>query len=191
MQYHWGILRQQGHGLGGLLRLAAPVMKNVMSGLVGGVSGGGGPFSTSYYPSPRNYYPPPSPLPSYEYSPERSSPPRRHSRRRHSRPQKGKGFFTDLLKSTAKQALTAAAKTGLDVFENKRSFKDALKTHGGQVIKNTTSHILSQGDKSRPPAKPKLLARGGPRIKRPLETASGERPPKNKKKKARPLDIFD
>lgn len=100
-------------------------------------------------------------------------------------------FFTDLLKSTAKQALTAAAKTGLDVLENKRSFKDALKTHGGQVIKNTTSHILSQGgDKSRPPAKPKLLARGGPRIKRPLETASGERPP-NKKKKARPLDIFD
>lgn len=191
MQYHWGILRQQGHGLGGLLRLAAPVMKNVMSGLVGGVSGGGGPFSTSYYPFSRNYYPPPPPLPSYEYSPERSSPPRRRSRRRHSRPQKGKGFFTDLLKSTAKQALTAAAKTGLDVFESKRSFKDALKTHGGQVIKNTTSHILSQADKSRPPAKPKLLARGGPRIKRPLETASGERPPKNKKKKARPLDIFD
>lgn len=112
MQYHWGILRQQGHGLGGLLRLAAPVMKNVMSGLVGGVSGGGGPFSTSYYPSSRNYYPPPPPLPSNEYSPERSSPPRRRSRRRHSRPQKGKGFFTDLLKSTAKQALTAAAKLG-------------------------------------------------------------------------------
>lgn len=190
MQYHWG-MRQQGHGLGGLLRLAAPVMKNVMSGLVGGVSGGGGPFSTSYYPSSRNYYPPPPPLPSYEHSPDRSSPPRRRSRRRHSRPQKGKGFFTDLLKSTAKQALTAAAKTGLDVFENKRSFKDALKTHGGQVIKNTTSHILSQGDTSCPPAKPKVLARGGPRIKRPLETASGERPPKNKKKKARPLDIFD
>lgn len=101
-------------------------------------------------------------------------------------------FITDLLKSTAKQALTAAAKTGLDVLKNKRSFKDALKTHGGQVIKNTNSHILSQGgEKSRPPAKPKLLARGGPRIKRPLETASGERPPKKKKKKARPLDIFD
>lgn len=125
------------------------------------------------------------------YSPERSSPPRRRSRRRHSRPQKGKGFLTDLLKSTAKQALTAAAKTGLDVLENKRSFKDALKTHGGQVIKNTTSHILSQRRRQvPPPAKPKLLARGGPRIKRPLETASGERPP-NKKKKARPLDIFD
>lgn len=191
MQYHWGILRQQGHGLGGLLRLAAPVMKNVMSDLVGRVFGGGGPWSPPYYPSSRNYYPPPPPLPSFEYSPERSSPPRRRSRRRHPRPQKGKGFLTYLLKSTAKQALTAAAKTGLDVLENKRSFKDALKTHGGQVIKNTTSHILSQGgDKSRPPAKPKLLDRGGPRIKRPLETASGERPP-NKKKKARPLDIFD
>lgn len=67
MQYHWRILRQQGHGLGGLLRLAAPVMKNVMTGLVGGVSGGGGPWSPPYYPSSRNYYPPPPPLPSYEY----------------------------------------------------------------------------------------------------------------------------
>lgn len=77
------------------------------------------------------------------------------------------------------------------MLENKRSFKDALKTHGGQVIKNTASRMLSQGgEKSRPPAKPKLLARGGPRIKRSLETASGERPPK-KKKKTRPLDIFD
>lgn len=60
-------------------------------------------------------------------------------------------FFTDLLKSTAKQALTAAAKTGLDVLENKRFFKDALKTHGGQAIKNTTSHILYQGGKSPAP----------------------------------------
>lgn len=62
MQYHRGILRQKGHGLRGLLRLAAPVMKNVMSGLLGGVSGGGGPSSPPYYPSPRNYYPPPPPL---------------------------------------------------------------------------------------------------------------------------------
>lgn len=96
MQYHRGILRQQGHGLGGLLRLAAPVMKNVMSGLLGGVSEGGGPSSPPYYPSSRNYYPPPPPLPSYEYLPERSSPPRRRSRRRHSRPQKGKGFFLQI-----------------------------------------------------------------------------------------------
>lgn len=66
MQYHRGILRQQGHGLGGLLRLAAPVMKNVISGLLGEVSGGGGPSSPPYYPSSRNYYPPPSPPPSYE-----------------------------------------------------------------------------------------------------------------------------
>lgn len=67
MQYPWGILRQQGHGLGGLLRLAAPVMKNVISGLLGGVSGGGGTSSPPYYPSSRNYYPPPPPPPSYEY----------------------------------------------------------------------------------------------------------------------------
>lgn len=54
MQYYRGILRQQGHGLGGLLRLAAPVMKNVMSGLLGGASGGGGPSSPPCYPSSRN-----------------------------------------------------------------------------------------------------------------------------------------
>lgn len=162
MQYHRGILRQQEHGLGGLLRLAAPVMKNVMSGLLGGVSEGGGPLSPPYYPSSRNYYPPPPPPPSYEYSPERSSLPRRRSRRRHSRPQEGKGFFTDLLKSTAKQALTAAAKTGLDVLENKRSFKDALKTHGGQAIKNTTSHILYQGEKVPPPFQTKTPSPGWP-----------------------------
>lgn len=48
-----------------------------------------------------------------------------------------------------------------------------------------------KGEKVPPPAKPKLLAQGGPRIKRPLEIASGERPPKKKKKKARPLDFFD
>lgn len=48
MQYHRGILRQQGHGLGGLLKLAAPVMRNVMSGLLGGAPAG---------PSPPPYYP--------------------------------------------------------------------------------------------------------------------------------------
>lgn len=61
MQYDRGIWRQQGHGLGGLLRLAASVMKNVMSGLLGGVSEGGGPSSPPYYPPSRNYYPPPPP----------------------------------------------------------------------------------------------------------------------------------
>lgn len=33
-----------------ILRLAASVMKNVMSGLLGGVSEGGGPSSPPYYP---------------------------------------------------------------------------------------------------------------------------------------------
>lgn len=60
MQYHRGILRQQGHGLGGLLKLAAPVMRNVMSGLLGGAPTGPSPLP--YYPPSRHYYPPPPPL---------------------------------------------------------------------------------------------------------------------------------
>jgi hypothetical protein len=51
--------------------------------------------------------------------------------------QNGKGFITDLLKTGAKQALRAAAQTGLDVLDNKRSLKDAIKTHGIRAIKST------------------------------------------------------
>jgi hypothetical protein len=68
--------------------------------------------------------------------------------------QKDKGFITDLLKTGAKQALRAAAQTGLDVLDNKRSLKDAIKTHGIRAINST--------------AQP-LLARGGPKQKRPVK----------------------
>jgi hypothetical protein len=74
------------------------------------------------------------------------------------RPQKGKGFITDLLKTGAKQALRAVAQTGLDVLDNKISLKDAIKTHGIRAIKST--------------AQP-LLARGGPKQKR----TQSKRPP--------------
>ena len=91
--------------------------------------------------------------------------------------QKGKGFFTDLLKSTAKQALTAVTKTGLD--ENKRSLKDALKTHGTQAIRTTVRRM------TRPPATSTtpLMARRGPK-----RIGTRDRPVA---KKARHLDIFD
>ena len=60
------------------------------------------------------------------------------------RPQKGKEFITDLLKTGAKQALRAAAQTGLDVLDNKRSLKDAIKTHGIRAIKSTAQPLLAR-----------------------------------------------
>jgi hypothetical protein len=58
--------------------------------------------------------------------------------------QKAKGFITDLLKTGAKQALGAAAQTGLDVLNNKRSLKDAIKTHGIRTVKPTAQPLLAQ-----------------------------------------------
>jgi hypothetical protein len=42
---------------------------------------------------------------------------------KHRKKQKGKGFIKDLPKTRVKQALRAAAQTGLDVLDNKRSLK--------------------------------------------------------------------
>jgi hypothetical protein len=64
--------------------------------------------------------------------------------------QKGKGFITDLLKTGAKQALRAAAQMGLDVLDNERSLKDAIKTHGIRAIKSTTQPLLARGGPKRP-----------------------------------------
>jgi hypothetical protein len=92
------------------------------------------------------------------------------------RQQKGKGFITDLLKTGIKQALRAAVQTGLDVLDNKRSFKDAIKTHEIRAIKST--------------AQP-LLARGGPRGRGPKKTPIKRAPTKLKRasrpKASRPL----
>jgi hypothetical protein len=88
--------------------------------------------------------------------------------------QKGKGFITDLLKTGAKQALRAAAQTGLDVLDNKRSLKNAIKTHGIRAIKST--------------AQP-LLARGGPKQKRPMKRTQTKKTPIKRPAKRRTAPI--
>jgi rRNA-processing protein FCF1 len=57
--------------------------------------------------------------------------------------QKNKGMITDLLKRGAKQALRAAAQTGLYVLDKTTSLKDAIKTNGIRVIKFTAQPLLA------------------------------------------------
>jgi hypothetical protein len=90
------------------------------------------------------------------------------------RRQKGKGFITDLLKTGAKQALRAAAQTGLDVLDNKRSLKEAIKTHGIRAIKSTAQPLLARGGPKQRPQ-----TRGGPKRGRkapPIKRAPIKRP---------------
>jgi hypothetical protein len=121
------------------------------------------------------------------------------------RGQKGKGLFTDLLKTGAKQALRAAAQTGLDVLDNKRSLKDAIKTHGIRAIKNTAQPLLARGgpkqNKRPPPIKKPPIKRPvkkapikRPPIKRAVKKPPINRPATRSNKRSRPkrvLDIFD
>jgi hypothetical protein len=103
-------------------------------------------------------------------------------KKRVKRSQKGKGFITDLLKTGAKQALRAAAQTGLDVLDNKRSLKDAIKTHGLRAIKSTAQPLLARGGpKKRPkkrPMKRQIKRPSRPQIREPLsrEPPSGRHP---------------
>ena len=153
--YHKGLLRQKGHGfLGSLFKVAAPLVSNLVGGLLG---------QQQAPPPPPGYYPP------QNY-------------------QRGEGFFTDLLKTGAKHALTAAARTGLDVLENKRSLKDAVKTHGVQALKNTSGMVkqrMNLGGTNNRRKKTPMLARGGPKRKK-KKQRGGERA-----KKKRTLDVFD
>jgi hypothetical protein len=133
--------------------------------------------------------------------------------------QKGKGFIKDLLKTGAKQALRAAAQTGLDVLDNKRSLKDAIKTHGLRAIKSTAQPLLARGGpKKRPNKKPMKRPMKRPTIKRPqtkrprpqtkrprpqtkrplpkppIKKSQNKRPPIKRpaiKRPKRALDIFD
>jgi hypothetical protein len=116
------------------------------------------------------------------------------------RQQKGKGFITDLLKMGAKQALRAAAQTGLDVLDNKRSLKDAIKTHGIRAIKSTAQPLLARGGPKKTPIKRPIKKPPSKRASRP-PTKRASRPlqkalkPQNKrpaiKRPKRVLDIFD
>jgi hypothetical protein len=97
----------------------------------------------------------------------------RDRKKRVKRQQKGKGFITDLLKTGAKQALRAAAQTGLDVLDNKRPLKDAIKTHGIRAIKSTAQPLLARGG-----------PRGGPK-KTPIKRASTKKPPSTRASRPR------
>jgi hypothetical protein len=118
--------------------------------------------------------------------------------------QKGKGFITDLLKMGAKQALRAAAQTGLDVSDNKRSLRDA-KTHEIRAIKSTAQPLLARGGpkKVRPVQNPKKApikrpAKRPPIKKAPIKKPQNKRPPIKRppikrpaiKRPKRALDIF-
>ena len=112
-------------------------------------------------------------------------------------------MLTDLLKTGAKQALKAAARTGLDVLENKKSLKEAVKTHALQAVRNTMNqkrpllvHPPRKGKRRQRP----LLARGGPQRKgkrrfvqrHPVKRSVKRSPPVQKRRvKKRSLDIFD
>jgi hypothetical protein len=116
--------------------------------------------------------------------------------------QKGKGSITDLLKTGAKQALRAAAQTGLDILDNKRSLKDAIKTHGIRAIKSTAQPLLARGGPKRPVKRPQIKRSTAPikkpAIKRPMKKPPMKKPPIKKpaikrpaKRPKRALDIFD
>jgi hypothetical protein len=111
--------------------------------------------------------------------------------------QKGKGFITDLLKTGAKQALRAAAQTGLDVLDNKRSLKDAIKTHGIRAIKSTAQPLLARGGPKNPKKTPIKRPAKRPPIKRstaPIKKPQNKRPPVKRpaiKRPKRALDVFD
>ena len=198
MQYHRGLLYQRGHGWGALAKIAAraaaPVIGQLVGGLLGGVQGGTqtgqgiqkGHGAMDFLLNaaimanhmfgdkkvPKEYF--------VDGKLVKTTKAQSGGGRKKcvKRGQKGKGFITDLLKTGAKQALRAAAQTGLDVLDNKRSLKDAIKTHAIRAIKST--------------AQP-LLARGGPKQKRPqmkqpVKKPAIKRPAKRPK---RVLDIFD
>jgi hypothetical protein len=119
---------------------------------------------------------------------------------KHKKKQKGKGFITDLLKTGAKQALRAAAQTGLDVLDNKRSLKEAIKTHGKRAIKSTAQPLLARGGPKNPKKAPIKRPAKRPSIKKSTikkpqnKRPAIKRPPIKRpaiKRPKRALDIFD
>ena len=222
MQYHRGLLRQRGHGWGGLLRIggklaakiAAPLVGQMVSGLLGGNSQGNSQtgqgmvdvvdfITNSAMLIDKARSGDKTPLKGLYQNGKLISDTKtqrgRGVRRVKRKKQKGKGMFTDLLKRGAKQALRAAAQTGLDVLDNKRSLKEAIKTHGIRAIKSTAQPLLARGGpkKSRPIKRPvkaaikrPLKAPGSRPVKRPVK-APVKRPVKRPIKRTRALDIFD
>jgi hypothetical protein len=222
MQYHRGLLHQRGHGWGALAKIAAkvaaPVIGQVVGGLLGGVQGGTQQGIQTGHGAMDNFlntalvaghlFRDKKELTGYFENGKFVQNKKTQSGggvKRVKRGQKGKGFITDLLKTGAKQALRAAAQTGLDVLDNKRSLKDAIKTHGIRAIKSTAQPLLARGGPKRPVKRPqnkrpppikrpvKKPPIKKPAIKRPVKKAPMKKP-QNKRPAKRPkrvLDIFD
>jgi hypothetical protein len=198
MQYHRGLLHQRGHGWGALAKIAAkaaaPIIGQVVGGLLGGTQTGQGiqkghgaidsllnaaimanhmfgdkKASSSYFENGKLV----------STTKAQSGGGRKKCVKRQ---QKGKGFITDLLKTGAKQALRAAAQTGLDVLDNKRSLKDVIKTHGIRAIKSTAQSLLARGG---PRGSKKTPIKGAPtkvkRASRPKASRPLPKVPVNKK----------
>jgi hypothetical protein len=200
MQYHRGLLHQRGHGWGSLLRVGAKavakaVAKHAIPAAVQAVGGlmenkqqtGEGFIGRKLSCT----------LKGRKVATQSGRGVKRVKCRKK---QKGKGMITDLLKRGAKQALRAAAQTGLDVLDNKRSLKEAIKTHGIRAIKSTAQPLLARGGPKKPkkrpmkrPMKRPPIKRPSRPIKRPLQKAPIKRPPIKRpiKRPKRALDIFD
>ena len=208
MQYHRGLLHQRGHGWGAIAkvaaRVAAPVIAQVVCGLLGGAQGGAQQGIQTGHGAMDNFlntalvaghlFRDKKVLTGYFDNGKFVQ----NKKAQSGRGQKGKGLFTGLLKTGAKQALRAAAQTGLDVLDNKRSLKDAIKTHGIRAIKSTAQPLLARGGPKqttkqpikkpaikRPPIKKPVKK---PPIKKPVKKPAIKRPAKRPK---RVLDIFD
>jgi hypothetical protein len=116
-------------------------------------------------------------------------------------------MIIDLLKRGAKQALRAAAQTGLDVLDNKRSLKDATNTHRIRAIKSTAQPLLARGGPKRPykrsmkrhnkrplqrPIKKTPFKKPLQRLKKaPIKKRPIKGPQTKRSKKTQALDIFD
>jgi hypothetical protein len=201
MQYHRGLLHQHGHGWGDLLRVGAKavakaVAKHAIPAAVQAVGGlmenkqqtGEGFIGRKISCT----------LKGRKVATQSGRRVKRVKRVKRRKKQKGKGMITDLLKTGAKQALRAAAQTGLDVLDNKRSLKDAIKTHGIRAIKSTAQPLLARGGTKKPKKRPmkrpmKRPPIKRPQTKRPLQKAPIKKPPIKRpaKRPKRALDIFD
>jgi hypothetical protein len=192
MQYHRGLLHQRGHGWGALAKIAAKVAAPIVGQAVGGLLGGtqtgqglrenkqtghgymdfifnagkgiaetlGGQNVPGLFKSGKVVL-------DKKVIAQSGRGVKRVKRIKRRKKQKGKGMITDLLKRRAKQALRAAAQTGLDVLDNKRSLKEAIKTHGIRAIKSTAQPLLAHGG----PKKPKKRLMKRPMKRPPIKRA--------------------
>jgi hypothetical protein len=176
MQYHRGLLHQCGHGWGALLRVGAKAVAKAVAKhaipaavqAVGGLMENKQQTWEGFIGQKLSCT-----LKGRKVTTQSGRGVKRVKRRKK---QKGKGMITDLLKRGANQALRAAAQTGLDVLDNKRSLKEAIKTHGIRAIKYTAQHLLAREGPKKPKKRPMKRPMKRPPIKRPQTKRPIKRP---------------